>query len=174
MIMIRSFLSAVFLINPILIKYTIIRFMTHKERALQYFSDKFHCSQAVLAAFAPELGITEEQALRLGACFGSGMRRGEVCGACTGALMVLGLLYGQCDKNDLDSRIRANNVNEAMMNGFAEKSGSYICNELLGCDVRTEEGIKYARENNLFTDFCPKMVANAVDVLEEILSNTGD
>ncbi|MEE5990459.1 MAG: C-GCAxxG-C-C family protein [Lachnospiraceae bacterium] len=148
--------------------------MTHKERALQYFSDKFHCSQAVLAAFAPELGITEEQALRLGACFGSGMRRGEVCGACTGALMVLGLLYGQCDKNDLDSRIRANNVNEAMMNGFAEKSGSYICNELLGCDVRTEEGIKYARENNLFTDFCPKMVANAVDVLEEILSNTGD
>lgn len=148
--------------------------MTHKERALQYFSDKFHCSQAVLAAFAPELGITEEQALRLGACFGSGMRRGEVCGACTGALMVLGLLYGQCDKNDLDSRIRANNVNEAMMNGFAEKSGSYVCNELLGCDVRTEEGIKYARENNLFTDFCPKMVANAVDVLEEILSNTGD
>ncbi len=148
--------------------------MTHKERALQYFSDKFHCSQAVLAAFAPELGITEEQALRLGACFGSGMRRGEVCGACTGALMVLGLLYGQCDKDDLDSRIRANNANDAMMNGFAEKSGSYICNELLGCDVRTEEGIKYARENNLFTDFCPKMVANAVDVLEEILSNTGD
>ena len=148
--------------------------MTHKETALQYFSDKFHCSQAVLAAFAPELGITEEQALRLGACFGSGMRRGEVCGACTGALMVLGLLYGQCDKDDLDSRIRANNVNEAMMNGFAEKSGSYICNELLGCDVRTEEGIKYARENNLFTDFCPKMVVNAVDVLEEILSNTGD
>ena len=148
--------------------------MTHKERALQYFSDKFHCSQAVLAAFAPELGITEEQALRLGACFGSGMRRGEVCGACTGALMVLGLLYGQCDKDDLDSRIRANNVNEAMMNGFAEKSGSYICNELLGCDVRTDEGIKYARENNLFTDFCPKMVVNAVDVLEEILSNTGD
>ncbi len=148
--------------------------MTHKERALQYFSDKFHCSQAVLAAFAPELGITEEQALRLGACFGSGMRRGEVCGACTGALMVLGLLYGQCDKDDLDSRIRANNANDAMMNGFAEKSGSYICNELLGCDVRTEEGIKYARENNLFTDFCPKMVANAVDVLEEILSNTGN
>ncbi|MCR4766712.1 MAG: C-GCAxxG-C-C family protein [Saccharofermentans sp.] len=46
--------------------------MSHKEKALQYFSDKFHCSQAVLAAFAPELGITEEQALRLGACFGAG------------------------------------------------------------------------------------------------------
>jgi len=60
-------------------------FYTHKEKALQLFADKFHCSQAVLAAFADECGITEEQALKLGACFGSGMRKGEVCGACTGA-----------------------------------------------------------------------------------------
>ena len=51
-------------------EYTV---MTHKEKALQLFVDKFHCSQAVLAAFADECGITEEQALKLGACFGSGM-----------------------------------------------------------------------------------------------------
>ena len=143
--------------------------MTHKEKALQYFSDKFHCSQAVLAAFAPELGLTEEQALKLGACFGAGMRKGEVCGACTGALMVLGLMYGQSDKDDLESRMRANKVNVEMMNSFAEKNGSYICNELLGCDIRTEEGVKEAREKGLFTEFCPKMVACAVDVLEEII-----
>ena len=143
--------------------------MTHKEKALQYFSDKFHCSQAVLAAFAPELGLTEEQALKLGACFGAGMRKGEVCGACTGALMVLGLMYGQFDKNDLESRMRENKVNVELLNGFAEKNGSYICNELLGCDIRTEEGVKAAREKGLFTDFCPKMVADAVDLLEEIL-----
>lgn len=45
-----------------------------------------------------------------------------------------------------------------------------ICNDLLGCDVRTEEGVKYCFDNNLFTEFCPKMVANAVDVLEEIIN----
>lgn len=28
--------------------------MTHKEKANQYFCDKFHCSQAVLASFAEE------------------------------------------------------------------------------------------------------------------------
>ena len=54
--------------------------MTHKEKALEYFGRKFHCSQAVLAAYASECGLTEEQALKLGACFGSGMRKGEVCG----------------------------------------------------------------------------------------------
>ena len=83
--------------------------------------------------------------------------------------MVLGLMYGQSDKDDLESRMRANKVNVEMMNSFAEKNGSYICNELLGCDIRTEEGVKEAREKGLFTEFCPKMVACAVDVLEEII-----
>ena len=83
--------------------------------------------------------------------------------------MVLGLMYGQSDKDDLESRMRANKVNVELLNGFAEKNGSYICNELLGCDIRTEEGVKAAREKGLFTDFCPKMVADAVDLLEEIL-----
>ena len=144
-------------------------FYTHKEKALQLFTDKFHCSQAVLAAYASECGITEEQALKLGACFGSGMRKGEVCGACTGALMVLGALYGQYDKADLESRIRANEVNDKMMEGFAKVCGSYICNDLLGCDVSTPEGVQYCYDNNLFTEFCPDMVANAVDVLEQVI-----
>lgn len=143
--------------------------MTHKEKALMYFERKFHCSQAVLAAYAEECGISEVQALKLGACFGSGMRKGEVCGACTGALMVLGLMYGQYDETDTMSRQIANQVNDKMMNRFAEVCGSYICNDLLKCDISTKEGVEYALDNNLFTEFCPKMVANAVDVLEQII-----
>ncbi|MDD6038313.1 MAG: C-GCAxxG-C-C family protein [bacterium] len=143
--------------------------MTHKEKALDYFGRKFHCSQAVLAAYADECGLSEEQALKLGSCFGSGMRKGEVCGACTGALMVLGLLYGQFDENDLKSRQLTNKLNDRMMERFAEVSGSYVCNELLKCDITTPEGLEYVKQNNLFVEFCPKMVANAVDVLEEII-----
>lgn len=143
--------------------------MTHKEKALDYFSRKFHCSQAVLAAFADECGITEEQALKLGACFGSGMRKGEVCGACTGALMVLGLLYGHHIENNMESRMLANEVNDAMMNRFAKVCGSYLCNDLLKCDITTKEGVAFAKEHKLFTEFCPRMVANAVDILEEII-----
>lgn len=100
--------------------------MSHKEKALQYFADKFHCSQAVLAAFAEECGISEEQALKIGACFGAGMRKGEVCGACTGALIVLGLLYGQWHKGDMEERQRANIVNDLMMDRFKEENGSYM------------------------------------------------
>ena len=40
--------------------------MNHIELAKKYFEEKYHCSQAVLAAFAEELGLTEEQALKFG------------------------------------------------------------------------------------------------------------
>ena len=88
--------------------------MNHREKALDYFKRKFHCSQAVLAAFADDCGLTEEQALRLGACFGSGMRKGEVwyfpkgrCGICTWKSIVYRILSEngcECCWN-----IRANN-----------------------------------------------------------------
>ena len=33
--------------------------MTHKEKAVNYFSQKLHCSQAVLAAFAKRILLYE-------------------------------------------------------------------------------------------------------------------
>lgn len=127
--------------------------MTHTEKAVNYFSQKLHCSQSVLASFADECGITEEQAIKLGSCFGTGMRKGEVCGAVTGSLMVLGLMYGQNKVGDAEGRQRANKVDD-----------------LIGCDVRTMEGVvQYCLDNKLFTDFCQKMVAVAVEVVEIIM-----
>ena len=139
--------------------------MTHEEKAVLYSEHGELCSQAVLAAYAEEYGLTEEQALKLGTCLGAGMRKGEVCGACTGALMVLGLMH-----DDPKNRKAANENTGRFLNNFQNANGSYLCNDLLGCDIRTPEGIQYARDHHLFTEFCLKMVASAVEILEEILS----
>ena len=40
--------------------------------------------------------------------------------------------------------------------------------EHVGCDISSEEGMLYARENDLFKDICPRMVESAVDILEEM------
>ena len=142
--------------------------MTHEEKALSYFQDKFHCSQSVLAAYAEELGLTEEQALKIAYCLNSGMKKGEVCGACTGALLVLGMKYGQCKKEDLESRALANEKTVTFLEKFKEAHGTYICNDLMGCDISTAEGVKFAMEHNCFTEICPQMVASAVKILEEM------
>ena len=139
------------------------------DKAIEVFNSNMSCSQAVLAAFSEECGISKEQAFKLGSCFGSGMRKGEVCGACSGALMVLGLLYGQTHMGNAKEREISNRINDLFMNRFKEENGSYICNDLLGYDVSTLEGAQKAREEGLFTDFCPKMVASAVDVLVGII-----
>lgn len=139
--------------------------MTPKEKAVQYYQDGYLCSQSVLAAYAEEYGLTEELALKLGTCLGAGMRKGEVCGACTGALMVLGLMH-----DDPKNRKTAYENTRQFLNDFRDVNGSYLCNDLLGCDVRTPEGVQYARDHHLFTEFCPKMVASAVEILEKIMS----
>ncbi len=145
--------------------------MTKVEKALSYFSDKFHCSQSVLAAYVDELNLTEEQALKIAYCFNSGMRKGDVCGACAGALMVLGMKYGQSRKDDLESRAVANQKTTEFLDKFKSINGSYTCNDLLGCDITTREGICFATENNCFTEICPKLVASAVQILEEMIDN---
>ena len=98
------------------------------------------------------------------------MRKGEVCGAVTGELMVLGLMYGESKVDDAAARLVSIKVNDLMMNRFKEKCGSYICNDLLGCDITTEEGHNYCLENKKFIEFCPKMVTAAVEIIEEIIT----
>ena len=83
--------------------------------------------------------------------------------------MVLGLMYGEKHNGDPDERNRSNKLNDMMMDRFVQANGTCICNELLGCDVTTSEGVRYARENGLFKEFCPKMVASAVDILESVI-----
>ncbi|AMD16641.1 C_GCAxxG_C_C family protein [Methanobrevibacter sp. YE315] len=136
--------------------------MKNIEKAVQLFENGYVCSQAVFATFSQNLGLSEEQALKIGACFGSGMRKGEVCGACTGALMALGLKYGE-------SKTKSNEVCEKFLDEFEKENGSYICRELLNCDIRTEDGVKYALDNNLFKEFCPKMVESATKIIESYL-----
>ena len=70
--------------------------MTKSEKALELFANNFNCSQGVFTAFATEMGMDEKLALRIATNFGGGERKGELCGAVAGALMVLGLRCGHC------------------------------------------------------------------------------
>jgi len=66
------------------------------ELAAHYHDTGYGCGQAVLAPFAEDYGLSEELALKISTGFGSGMgRMFEVCGALTGAFMVIGLKHGK-------------------------------------------------------------------------------
>lgn len=136
--------------------------MNYVEEAVQLFEDGYVCSQAVLAVFCEEFGLSREQAFKISISFGGGMRKGEVCGACTGAIMALGLKYGE-------NKSKSDEMCVKFLDSFKKENGSYICRDLLDCDIRTEEGIKYAIDNNLFKEICPKMVESAAKITQELI-----
>ncbi len=144
--------------------------MNHAEKAVEYYNNNFNCSQGVFTAFATELGIDEKLALRLGTNFGGGERKGEVCGAVAGALMVLGLRCGHCDSDDLESKSRAYKISEEFMDRFISRNGSVICRNLLGYDLTNAEDLKMIRNKNLFRTVCPEMVRCAAEILDEMIS----
>ena len=78
------------------------------DAAYAWFLQGYNCSQSVVAAFAPQLGLTEETALRLSAGFGAGIgRMREVCGAFCGVVTVLSMVYADPTDPKDKSRIYA-------------------------------------------------------------------
>jgi C_GCAxxG_C_C family probable redox protein len=132
------------------------------------FSEGFSCSQSVLAAFAPELGLAADAALHVSAAFGGGMgRTGGTCGAVTGALMVLGLKYG-ASVADPAAKERTYALTRDFIARFEARHKASACADLLGVNIGTPEGQTAAREANLFATTCPALVASAAAILEEM------
>ena len=141
----------------------------HAERAVDYYSRNFNCTQGVFTTYAVEHGIDEKLALRLATNFGGGARKGEMCGAVSGALLVLGLLYGHSESDDLETKEKAYAMSEEYMNRFIRKNGSVVCRELLGYDLSKPEEKAVIMEKNLFRTLCPEMIRSAVEILDELL-----
>ncbi len=144
--------------------------MKKSEAALAYFVEGFSCSQAVLSAFAPEMGLDSETALKVAGSFGGGMgRMGGTCGAVTGAFMAIGLRYAKLDPSDNKTRDKGYEMVREFASKFAARHGSITCRELIGCDLSTKEGQTLAKEKNVFELKCRKFVSDAAAMLDEIL-----
>lgn len=140
------------------------------ERAGALFEQGYNCSQAVLAALAPDLGLDEATALRLAAGFGGGMgRMGEVCGAVTGAIMVLGCRHGSLDAGDSAAKSKVYRLVQEHASGFCARHGTLLCRELLGCNIGEEAGMALARQQNLFRTRCPRYVRDSAELAQALL-----
>jgi C_GCAxxG_C_C family probable redox protein len=129
------------------------------EVSRRFFGSGFNCAQAVLAPFAAELGIPEEEALKIASGFGAGMARTQAtCGAVTGGLMALGLSRGFARADDAEGRAMMVARGKELLSGFRAEFGSLLCGDLLGCDLNTEEGQKRHAEEGQREAICMRCV----------------
>lgn len=142
--------------------------MKRTEKALKEF-EKFNCCQATISAFAEELNLDMETALKISSGFGGGMCKGEVCGVVSGTCMAIGLKYGSSDSENSEAKENVKKYTKKFMEKFIEENGSWTCRGLLGYDKSTEEGAKIVEEKGLTEKLCPNFLENAIKIAGDII-----
>jgi C_GCAxxG_C_C family probable redox protein len=144
--------------------------LTKTEQALGLFKQGFSCSQAVVAVYAEDFGLAGDTALRISQAFGGGIARtADWCGAVTGAFMVIGLKHGRVRADDSAARDATYALVREFVRRFTDRRGAFRCRDLLGCDIGTPEGAKYADDHHLHETRCEPLIADAVDILAALL-----
>lgn len=144
--------------------------MEYVDDVCDYYEAGCSCSQSLLAGFCSYWDLPLELALRFAAPFGGGMcHMGEVCGAVSGALMVIGLRFGPAAVEDTTAKDATAAVGNDFMQRFKARRGTLLCREILSCDISKPENLLMARETELFKRTCPHVVREAAEILAEIL-----
>jgi C_GCAxxG_C_C family probable redox protein len=87
-------------------------------------------------AFFGRYGLDQAAARKVSCAFGAGMASsGEMCGAATGALMVIGLAHGRTTPEDVAAKERTSALSRRLWEEFRARRGSLVCRELLGIDL---------------------------------------
>ena len=128
------------------------------KKAYEYYDGGLYCSQAVFGAFSEKYGLEKDLAFKIALGLNSGVRCADVCGAVSGAVLVIGLKYG-------GDRDKCNLETQEFVGRFRDKNGDIICRNILGCDISTPEGIEKAINENLFRTVCMDMVVSAAQLL---------
>ncbi len=139
------------------------------DYAVERFLKSMNCSQAVLEAYAPALGMPAPMARRVATAMAGGMGIGSECGAVTGALMVIGLKYGKTADTDPHADKETFRRVTGFFREFKARHEHLACSPLLGVNMGTPEGVKEAEKLGLFTKRCPAYVRSAAEILDTIL-----
>lgn len=141
------------------------------DLAKKLFEQGYNCSQSVMAAYAQELGLDFETALKISSTFGGGMgRMREVCGAVSAMFMISGIKYGYSSPTAIDEKKATYEMVQNLANKFKQENGSIICRQILGLNDTRPKPSKRTAEYYKKRP-CGDIVKCAVEILEQIDNN---
>jgi C_GCAxxG_C_C family probable redox protein len=144
--------------------------MTIEELAVNKFKNGYNCAQSMVYSFAEQLKIDKSVALKLACGFGGGMGRTEnVCGAITGGVIILGLIFGRGENEEKIKQEETYQYVRDFINKFKAKYGTIECRCLIdNIDLLTDEGQNKFKELNMINK-CYEYVENANKIIQEII-----
>jgi C_GCAxxG_C_C family probable redox protein len=144
--------------------------MTKANDAVTIFQQGFTCSQAVLSVFAEDFGLDRETALQISQGFGAGIAyTDDICGALSGAVMVIGLRYGRIRADDTAAKEKTYAVVREFLREFKVRHGSVACTGLLGNNLSDPQQVLEVKKNKVVMARCPAFVRDAVKLVEKVV-----
>lgn len=133
-----------------------------------------NCAQTAFAVLQEALDLGGDEILKALTPFPGIALRGETCGAVTGCLMALGLVYGRDELDDWRRYIASLPSARRFCRRFAEQHGSTMCGGILEVKLgrsydladRTQ-ALEYAAAGG--AEACAEVVAAAVHIAAELI-----
>ncbi len=135
--------------------------MSKQEKAAEYFNQGYACAQAVLLSLIDYTPLEKDTALNITSGFaGGGGNAKSICGAVTGAIMVIGMHEGKnydvlMHKNS-NIRLKCDNF----IAEFSKSQKSIVCPVII--DQAKQQGIEQHKR-------CREAVAEAVKIVEKLM-----
>lgn len=138
-------------------------------KASDIHSKGFNCAQSVLLSLSDLTGLGEKTSLAIAGGFGGGMRAAEVCGAVSGAVMAIGLLFPFTDGEDSGAKDRIAALTREFHKRFRGKNETIICRSLLGYDMENPDESAKIKEQGLIAKVCPGFMDCAEAIVRDIV-----
>lgn len=130
-----------------------------KEKAINYHKQGYSCSESIVQAAIDE-GLCDKNLLSVATAFSRGMSSGCLCGAISGAQIVLGSNFGKNNSNGNEETARAKA--KEFIDEFKKKRKATCCRVLTaGLEFSSPE-----RKQN-----CEKLVGECSEILKILIGD---
>lgn len=145
-----------------------------EQTAVAKLTETKNCAQATFFALDQHFDLGGGDVLRALAPFPGIALRGETCGAVTGAMMALGLVFGTDTADDEAAMLAAYAPARELCQRLENRHGSLRCADLLeshlgrSIDFTSNEDLEFYRSSG-GTEACAGIVVAAVRIAAEII-----
>ena len=149
-----------------------------REKAMDLFKQRLHCSQVLATIGLEKLGIDDPSVIRAMGAFGGGIGgTGNICGVLIGATSVIGVLYSRSSLEEKENP-RMWSATKAVMKNFEELTASHggiNCCQIARVDWMDRDQVKdfYANPDSR-RQYCINLVGDVAQALGELLEQEAE
>ncbi|MBQ5739454.1 MAG: C_GCAxxG_C_C family protein [Oscillospiraceae bacterium] len=138
--------------------------MNRYEIALKKHAEGFNCCASVLFAYQDKTKMSDELCYGVSSGLGGGFRTGSICGAVSGAVIVLGILHPHNEQTGAEGKTSNMKLTQEFQRRYAEREGAVDCRDLKPVPAKHEVPFEGREMKN-----CDHYILAAVELLDEMI-----